>query len=465
MNIESVIKDLSLPAGNIFFGSNSITDPAEENGPPKRNHLRSSSNTAVFECSSPNFAPSKKKSRPGSSLLLTCPNESSNNSVASLSPRSPGHTLAIHETFRTSAVHLLDISRSQLQLARRRIQNAKSIEEEVEIWKEFNETPVVTAIANLCLQGIDLMKGRSRENQPTYASAAAKSPTHSNVTPSIDSTNQIVMKPKVSLQLSTTHYFWEAILNKGIQVAGISKSDTMTITITLHDYANARHAQDILTTAKIDGKSYSDLFEILLRSEATYFIKTQRIIPEELMATGILSEDGIDRKKLTDALATNNPMWFDSDQDFDILESVLLPAEGSMVSGYVIKLVVQKSIFKKFVSRPRPSLMLGRFITPVRPCMRIDQCFKCLNYGHPTNTCIARRVCRRCGRRHNHSHTKCILEKRCYNCSKNIDMNDSIGAPRDDNSLKHQATSNTCPMNRARMEELIDQIKNESSNE
>lgn len=466
MNISGTTSETPASASNVFFGTNLVADLIENSSAGKRNRSAGTIGRLTFDCVSPgpNATSLPKKQRPGSSLTIACPIDSSNNSVASLSPRSPGHVTSTQDALCTSAAHLLDISRSQLQLTRRRIQQAKNIEEEVSIWKEFNESSVVNAIANICIQGIDLMKNVSRDSVNTYAAATARSPIQPSSPPSTDTTNQIIMKPKVNMSLSTTHYFWEAILNKGIQVSSISKSDKMTITITLHDYANARSAQNMLTNAKIGDKSYNDLFEIYLRSEATYFIKTQRIIPEELESTGTLTENGIDRKKLTEALVNCNPMWFTNDSDFDIIEDGILPADGSLVNGYVIKLVVQKPIFKKFINRSRPSLMLGRLIIPVRPCMRIDQCFKCLNYGHPTNTCTARRVCRRCGRKHNHSHTKCVLEKRCINCSSGVNMDDSSDLP-DGQSIEHQATSNACPVNRARMEELIDQIRNEPTNE
>lgn len=373
----------------------------------------------------------------------------------------------VADSVKTAANCLIDASMVQLQIIKRRIAVSNDIDNDIKIWKEFEESSTIKAVAELCIQGLSLFASHANStplHQPiSYSKVVSESQPQVSLnnptTDEIHEATQLQMIPKASLDKTTDKYFWDAIYGKGAQVSSISYKG-IVLTITTVDHENAQMTYDLLCAAKAGDRKLTDLFSINIIARPKYFIKTQRITRQVLNSTTILKGDAIDTNALADELVKGNPSWFKDRNSFEILEAKHVDMHEKLPAGYIITLAVERDTFKKYLSKRRQNLIIERVIVPSYPSMRPDLCFRCLNFGHSTETCSRRTVCRKCGNKHNYPHRKCNAEKNCINCNEhnNIVAQQGKGIVY---PTQHLATSNSCKATMDRINYLVDEIRSE----
>lgn len=371
----------------------------------------------------------------------------------------------IVDTVKMAAEHIYKIYESQLAIAQKRVDNAKTLEEQSHIWAELGSTNTVKALSDICQAGINLLATQAVTSPTTYASTVSK---NANITVAKKTSSFSVQPPQLTMKpvgdwiplKTTTDYFWDVLQNKSIQVTSIVLGEDYEITVSFRDHEGAKRAFDLLMTAELNAVKYAELFEIKLKTNNAYFIKTLRIKKKELFTTSIMNGDVVDRDKLVQALIAGNPWWFKSPDSFDIMDADHLAAIGDLPEGYAIKVRVNKDVFIDYIQKRRQIIVLDRILIPSFPMIRTDICFRCLDFGHGADTCRKPQLCRRCGGSHRANHKKCAEPKVCINCTKH---NEKVaeGHKGPVYPTDHIATSNSCNILRERMNELIDILREE----
>lgn len=364
---------------------------------------------------------------------------------------------------KAAAGYLLEASKVQLSIAKRRLTASSSLTEDIKIWKDFEDSSTIKAIAEICMQGMTLLANQSSMPQtPSYARLLATPPlVHDSQTAEdtqqFNEGSQILMYPKASIGKPIEDYFWDALYGKGVQVTAISIVG-VKLTASLVDHTNAKKAHDLLSKSKVNDEPATNIFHIEIIAIAKYFIKTHRIPKTILATTSILNDDKINRDKLIHELSVGNPYWFGDRKSFEIADLAYADQLNKLPAGYIIKIMVNFETFKKYLKRRRQSIIIERLVTPSYPTLRPDLCFRCLSYGHDTETCSGKVLCRKCGANHSYNHTKCSKPKNCLNCVKHNDIvnSQSMGVLYDTN---HLATSNSCRATMDRINFLIDEIR------
>lgn len=340
--------------------------------------------------------------------------------------------------------------------------------------REMANTPMLTdgmtAINNVS-SGLCQLATLLTTKDSTYAAAArlppqprevASSdgiiPDESNIVPAntvqpASAMQEITLKSKTGVNCDPIVMFKSVCTKKGVQTHNFRiLGDVCTITVINEEHQT--RALELLQNGTYNDQRITDLFTVTHDIRSFHSVRTEEFTEASLQRIKWHSSGNINLQEARALISEDNPHWFASPDDIEKIDMRKIERQNQVTKYSLDIYISSRSRDKLLTAKLQPvNIDIGPVCVPVYHNIRVDACFKCLEFGHKgtagTRECSSDIRCRYCYGKH--AHTTCSHKDtpRCYRCDK---FNKDGGHPI--KRTDHHAISSLCQYVRNRKEVL-----------